>query len=126
MTYLLALDTEQMEMLRISLLIPQAFLTARKERVDPEGMLTGAHEVQAGKITNLLSQAWRGPIPTFDKLSGPQRKTVLALAKTLAEAKEDHTRIVALDQMISHVLSAARPEDGQEPPATWPKEETEK
>lgn len=111
MTHLLALDSEQMDIIRESLRIPQAFLSFRLRRADPEGILSDTFNLQRNKIRNIEAQAELGPLPNWQQLPKGRQDDLIRYMEELIARPAPHTREVIFNEIMAIILRERAPKD---------------
>lgn len=98
----LHLDEEQASMLVDAAACSIAFLEHRSKRIDPNGLLSAAAELQANKMLNIKAQLEEPAIPTWTGMHPMSRTSILNLCNLLITIDEPDE----LDHIWSKLMSA--------------------
>ena len=116
--HLLNLDNEQAEMLLDAADTATRFLRYRSARVDPEGLLSAAAELQERKLQHVRLQLQRPLAGAYSEMAPAMQSLAIAAARSFAAADSDEVRDIAWKKLVGVMLSA-RPlaiEPGEETP----------
>ena len=105
MTKHLNLDDEQAAILLDAADTAVRFLGYRANRLDPDGVVSGAAKLQANKLQNIKDQLGRPAVTTLADLHPLHRQPFMAAIKVLAEAKDEHIREMAFTQIRAILLN---------------------
>lgn len=97
-------DAEQAALLAAAADMAHAALAARRERVDPEGVLGKSLEMSRIKTEGLLNQLQGPALAEWQDLNADQWKSVLAIMGAIINADSLQTRIALWPKLQAFVL----------------------
>ena len=101
----LNLDTEQAAILLDAADTAVRFLGYRAERLDPEGVVSGAAKLQANKLQNIKDQLSRPEVNLLADLHPLHRNALMVSVKVLADAKDETIREMAFRELRAILLN---------------------
>lgn len=88
---IITVDDEGAQVIEIAAHSALAFLQVRSARADPEGVVSGSYNVQAGKLRSVLAELDRGAVRQWADLNDAERAAVERAAALIVNAESlDH------------------------------------
>lgn len=102
---IITVDDEGAAVIEIAAHSALAFLQVRSARVDPEGIVSGSYNVQAGKLRSVLAELDRGPVRLWHDLTDAERGQVERAAALIVEAQSLDHQAQGYREVFSAIMS---------------------
>lgn len=97
----LHLDTEQAELILITLRASHAIMGARLRRADPEGIISASQELELRKIMQIEGQMAVGAVSEWADLLPIEQQEFMTFCRTLVTTNDQDTQAGAYAHMVS-------------------------